>query len=69
MPRLLDHLVGQRHKIHRQFDARGFRGLEVDDQLEACRLLERQEGGPGATKDARGQIGGALKAGIRCAAA
>ena len=30
---LLDHLVGERQKIHRQLDARGLCGLEVDDEL------------------------------------
>ena len=44
---LLDHLVGERQKIHRQLDTRGLCGLEVDE-LVVCRLLERQ-----ATADAK----------------
>jgi len=38
---LLDHLVSKRQKIHRQLDARGLCGLEVDDELVMRRLLER----------------------------
>jgi len=35
---LLDHLVGERQKIHRQLDARGLCGLEVDDELVVTTL-------------------------------
>src|SRR5262249_764770 len=62
VPCLLDDLVGQRYKVHGQFDARGLRDLEIDDKLVACRLLKWQERRRGSTKDARGQISGALKA-------
>ncbi len=34
--------VGERQKIHRQLDARGLCGLEVDDEPIVCRRLERQ---------------------------
>src|ERR1700722_12200344 len=49
---LFDHLVCESEKILRQGDAGCLRGLEVDDELVACRLLEREIGGPRAVKDA-----------------
>src|SRR5262249_4706598 len=52
---LFDHLVRQRHKVRWQFNARGPRGLEVDDKLVACRLLEREIGRARTGKDAGGQ--------------
>jgi hypothetical protein len=49
---LLDHLVGECQKIHRQLGTRGLCGLEVGELL-MCRLLERQISGPRATVDAK----------------
>ena len=54
---LFDHLVGERHKILWQVDAGGFGGLEVDDELKVCRLLEWQFSRSGAAEDARGEHG------------
>ena len=59
---LFDHLVGECYKIFRQLDACRFRGLEVDDELVARRLLERQIRRPSAGEDPRGQVGGAFHA-------
>src|ERR1700730_16789053 len=50
--RLFNHLVCESEEILRQGDAGCLRGLEVDDELVACRLLEREIGGPRAVKDA-----------------
>src|SRR5262249_44048425 len=57
---LFNYLIRQRHEVHRQFDARRLRGLEVDDQLVACRLLERQIAWPRTGEYARGQTGSTL---------
>src|SRR5262245_16219304 len=48
---LLDNLVGSRE--HRRWDrqAEGLGGLEIDHQLERCRLLNREVGGLGAFED------------------
>src|SRR5262249_3593014 len=62
---LLDHLVGERQKIHRQLDARGLCGLEVNDELVVRRLLERQISRPRAAQDACGEAGSALHASVR----
>ena len=59
---LLDHLVGERQKIHRQLNACGLCGLEVDDELVVRRLLERQISRPRATEDACGEAGSAFHA-------
>src|SRR5438128_8318374 len=39
---LFDHFVSQRHQIDRQLDARRLRGLQIDDERIARRLLEWQ---------------------------
>src|SRR5258708_4592938 len=39
-----DHLVGAAEQRERDDEAEGFRGLEVDDQLDFRRLLDRQVG-------------------------
>ena len=39
---LFDHLVGELLKVHRHLDAERLGGLEVDYQLEARRLLDRE---------------------------
>jgi len=39
---LLDHLVGAQQDRCRQLDADRLGGLEIDDQLEFCGLLDRQ---------------------------
>src|SRR6516225_1763034 len=59
---LLDHLVSERQKIHRELNACGLCGLEVDDELVVCRLLERQISRPRAAKDARGEAGSTFHA-------
>src|SRR5215813_800358 len=37
-----DHLVGERKQIVGDFDAKRFRGLDVDHELELCRQHNRQ---------------------------
>src|SRR5262245_20263747 len=59
---LLDHLVGERQKIHWQLDARSLCGPEVDDELVMRRLLERQISRPRAAQDPSGEAGRALHA-------
>jgi hypothetical protein len=58
----LNNFISERQKVRWQLDACSLCGLEIDNKRVACRLLERQVGGPSATQDARGQTGGALKA-------
>jgi hypothetical protein len=41
-PTLFDHLVGAREQRRRNFDAQRLRRLQVDDQFEFGRLLNRQ---------------------------
>src|SRR5215472_5898748 len=62
IPTSFDHLVGERQKIYRQLNACGLCGLEVDDELVVCRLLERQISRPRASKDACGEAGSAFHA-------
>src|SRR5262249_45337718 len=45
---LLDHFVGAQNESSRSFIADPLRGLQIDDQLEAIRLLHRNIGGLGA---------------------
>src|SRR5216684_1691206 len=40
--RSLDHLVGARKHSRRNLKAERLGGLEIDDQFELCRLLDRQ---------------------------
>src|SRR5689334_9461403 len=50
-PVLLDYLVGAYQQRLRHRDAKFVGGLQVDDQLEGRRLLDRQIGGLGALED------------------
>ena len=50
-PDLLDNFVGARQHRLRHSEAQRLGGPEVDDQLEGCRLLDRQIGGLGARED------------------
>src|SRR3954447_11401185 len=50
-PALLDNLVGARQHRLRHSEAERLRGLEIDDQLENRRLVDRQIGGLGALED------------------
>ena len=50
-PALLDNLVGAHQHRVRHSEAERLGGLEVDDQLEGRRLLDRQIGGLGAFED------------------
>jgi len=59
---LLDHLIGECQKIHRQLDARGLRDLEVYDEFVVRWLFKRQISRQRAAQDARGEAGSALHA-------
>jgi len=48
---LLNHLVGAGEERLRHGQAEGFRGFQVDDQLELGRLLDRQVGGLGTSEN------------------
>src|SRR5579883_1747834 len=47
----LDHLVGPAEQRNRDFEAEGLRGLDVDHQLECCRLLDRNVSRPCPTEN------------------
>jgi hypothetical protein len=47
----LDHLVGEREQLRRNFDAKCLRRIEVDNQLKFGRLQYRQLGGLRALKN------------------
>ena len=51
---LFDHLVGAREHSGRNGEAQRLRGFEVDDQLESCRLLDREIGWLGTLEDLAG---------------
>src|SRR6267142_787496 len=53
-PPLLDHLVGSGEDRWRHGEAEGLGSLEIDDQLECRRLLDRQIGWPLALEDPSG---------------
>jgi hypothetical protein len=47
----LDHLIGAREQRRWHLEAERLRGLEIDDQLELGRLLDRKIGGFGALQN------------------
>src|SRR5262249_49813633 len=49
----LDHLIGTREQRRRDFEAEGFRGLQVDHELESRGLIDRQVGGVLALENPR----------------
>src|SRR5260221_13764454 len=51
---LLDHLVGAAEDRRRNGEAERLGGVQIDDQFENGRLLDRQVGGPGALEDRSG---------------
>src|SRR5215468_3139916 len=55
---LLDDLVGEHQHRVRYRQSERLCGLQVDDQLEARRLYDRQIGGGGPLQDASGVIAG-----------
>ena len=50
-PLLFDHLVGAAEQRHRKGETQRLGGLQVDHQLELCRLFDRQIGRLGAFQD------------------
>jgi len=44
-PRFFDDLIGDREHVGRNVEAHGFRGLEIDDQVESDCRQNRQIGG------------------------
>jgi len=56
----LDHVIGTQQDRLRDGEAERLRGLEVDDEAEPRRLLERQIGGLLAPQDAPDEICAAL---------
>src|SRR5438034_3253745 len=56
----LDHVIGTQQDRLRDGEAERLRGLEVDDEAEPRRLLERQIGGLLAPQDAQDEICAAL---------
>ena len=47
----LDHLVGACHQCRGHRNSQGIGGLEIDHQLELCRLLDRDVSDLGATEE------------------
>ena len=54
MQGLLNHLIGEREQPVGHVEAERARGLEIDDELEPGRLVDRQIGGLLALEHARG---------------
>ena len=54
-----DHLVGEREQRRRDGEAKGLGGLEIDDEIELGRLLDRDIAGLRAVQNFVGQVGGA----------
>ena len=50
-PQSLDDLVGAAEQRHRKGETQRLGGLQVDHQLELCRLFDRQIGRLGASQD------------------
>jgi hypothetical protein len=53
----LNHLIRPQQEPRRDREAEGLGGLQVDDQLERCRLLDWQIAGLGALEDLVDGIG------------
>src|SRR6516225_7894927 len=60
--RLFNHLVGGRKQRRRNLDSERFGGLEIDEQIELCRLLEGNIAGSGAVENLLQQARRAVKA-------
>jgi hypothetical protein len=54
-----DYLIGAGEERRRDVEAKRPRGLQVSDEFERGRLLDRQVGGLGAARDAVDNFGGA----------
>jgi hypothetical protein len=64
---LFDHLVGAREDRWRHGEAERLGGLEIDDQLECSRLLDRQIGRLSAFQDLSGENAGLAKVAVKLA--
>ena len=67
---LLDHLVGEREQLRRNFEAKRLRGLQIDHKLELGRLNDREIGRLGALENLAGVNAGlAICIGQACSVA
>ena len=61
MRMLFDHLVGAGEDQRRDREAERVRGLEIDDEIEPNRLLDRQVGGARSLQNPINIAGGSAK--------